>query len=190
MSLFYSISYSSRTYPFYVALNGWKQWIMWMGKDTTVARSRNLPEEIEENHESSQSGEPVSRAKLNPSPPAKWVRTGSALAQARSRRGASGCTTPSTNLAASTRNLLNIKDKHNDQPAEKGETFYRMHVLTLLNRRDKKQLERVPPRSLFRRFWTIGSCTDINNDVTLNKTTCTGTVHVRSVWIIAYECIS
>ena len=35
-----------------------------------------------------------------------------------SHGGASGCIEPTTNLAASTRNLRNIQDRYSDQPAK------------------------------------------------------------------------
>jgi len=39
--------------------------------------------------------------------------------QAHNQRGASRCIAPTTNLAASTRNVKNIQDKHADQPTKK-----------------------------------------------------------------------
>ena len=44
-----------------------------------------------------------------------------------------------TNLDGSKRNLLYIKDKKADQPAERGATPYSIHVLPLFNRSGRDQ---------------------------------------------------
>jgi len=51
----------------------------------------------------------------------------------RSRRDASACSAPTTNLVTPTRNLQNIYDKHADQPAKKRATPYRINGLPLSN---------------------------------------------------------
>lgn len=49
----------------------------------------------------------------------KFEVTSNCCNQAHIQGGAIGCTAPTINLAARTRNLQNIKDKHADQPAKK-----------------------------------------------------------------------
>ena len=66
-----------------------------------------------------------------------WVHDGGR--QTRTQRGANGCTTPTTDLDAPTRNLQNIKDKHADQPA-KDVPHLTASTCCLLNLRRCKQL--------------------------------------------------
>jgi len=53
--------------------------------------------------------------------------------QGRKQGITSGSNTPTTNMDTLVRNLLNVKDKHGDQPCKKLATTYCFHKLPLLN---------------------------------------------------------
>lgn len=86
----------------------------------------------------------------------KFEVTSNCCNQAHIQGGAIGCTAPTINLAARTRNLQNIKDKHADQPAKKKKraTPCHIHVLPPLNRRLWKKLKHVHVRNFILTFLT------------------------------------
>jgi len=67
------------------------------------------------------------------SPKKSISRTSAELEFGPNHEGASGCTAPTTNLAASTRNLQNIKDRKSGQP-DKGRCWKQRKQVNISNR--------------------------------------------------------